>query len=597
MIQRHWTWPVAFTMAALLLQSVATAANDVPAPRTEQTHPLRPENSRNIHAALFVLQETSDETPFEEEPPVAPMPEAAGKEVSTTDAGEVSLQADAAPPSVGRSIPAPPVMDDAVLLDTGEPMPEPAAGLQQGIGSTATKPTRRLRRGCGPTCDYEGDCGGCGEEDSCGSGRIFSKLRRNRASCGEFDVCEVPRGPTDGCDVGCLDTCETGCFDGCGIGRFGFAGGRRNTPWLTVGGWIDQGITYNADSPTDRFNGPVTFNDRDREYQMNQVDLFVEREADTGGYGWDIGGRFDVLYGTDGRFTVANGLEDNWNDRRFYWLSVPQAYVDVAVNDLNVRLGHFYTIIGYEVVPAPQNFFYSHAYTMQYGEPFTHTGVLASLPLGDQLTASAGVHRGWDNWEDNNEEMNFLGGLNWTSHDGRTSAAFAIDTGAYDDAGLYNRTMYSVVLTRQINDRLVYVIQHDYGFDNNGSVVERQGVQHDAEWYGINQYLFYEVDSRLSLGMRVEWFRDDDGTRVGGLGAPNGWTGGPDLAANQIGFAGDFFAITGGLNWKPYDNLVVRPEVRWDWYNGPRSAAGELPYDSGEKDSQFTLAADVYFTF
>lgn len=47
-------------------------------------------------------------------------------------------------------------------------------------------------------------------------------------------------------------------------------------------------------------------------------------------------------------------------------------------NGIDVKIGHFYTIIGYEVVTAPDNFFITKPYTMQYGEPFTHTGVLAS---------------------------------------------------------------------------------------------------------------------------------------------------------------------------------------------------------------------------
>jgi len=40
---------------------------------------------------------------------------------------------------------------------------------------------------------------------------------------------------------------------------------------------------------------------------------------------------------------------------------------------LTVRMGHFYTILGYETVTAPKNFFYSHAaptgtsYRLVYG--------------------------------------------------------------------------------------------------------------------------------------------------------------------------------------------------------------------------------------
>ena len=56
---------------------------------------------------------------------------------------------------------------------------------------------------------------------------------------------------------------------------------------------------------------------------------------------------------------------------------------------LNVKAGHFYTPIGYESVPAPDNFFYTHAYTMQYGEPFTHTGLLGNYKVNPNWSVLA----------------------------------------------------------------------------------------------------------------------------------------------------------------------------------------------------------------
>ena len=58
---------------------------------------------------------------------------------------------------------------------------------------------------------------------------------------------------------------------------------------------------------------------------------------------------------------------------------MPQLYAEIAYNDLKVKVGHFYTPIGYEVVQVPQNFFYSHSYSHTFGEPFTHTGFLGRL--------------------------------------------------------------------------------------------------------------------------------------------------------------------------------------------------------------------------
>ncbi len=94
----------------------------------------------------------------------------------------------------------------------------------------------------------------------------------------------------------------------------------------------------------------------------------------------------------DYRFTIARGL-DAEDDFTASGTATPvlrsgdAAGVrrSSATTTCGLKVGHFYTIIGYEVVTAPDNFFYTHAYTMQYGEPFTHTGVLATYNANDQL--------------------------------------------------------------------------------------------------------------------------------------------------------------------------------------------------------------------
>ena len=56
---------------------------------------------------------------------------------------------------------------------------------------------------------------------------------------------------------------------------------------------------------------------------------------------------------------------------------MPQLYADFARGGVNLRFGHFYSILGYEQVPAIGNFFYTHSFSMQFS-PFTFTGFLGS---------------------------------------------------------------------------------------------------------------------------------------------------------------------------------------------------------------------------
>ncbi len=359
---------------------------------------------------------------------------------------------------------------------------------------------------------------------------------------------------------------------------------------ITLGGWTEVGISVVANNPADRFNGVVTFNDRDGEGQLNQQWFYLDRQVDTGGYGWGWGGHVDFVYGTDAYFTqCTDGLEANWDqEERFYQAALPQFYLDVAYNDLTIRIGHFFTIIGYEVVPAPENFFYSHAYAKQYGEPFTHTGILGFYDLSDQWRIIGGLQRGWNQFDDTDghDSLGFLGGVNWTSASERFELAFAIT--ATEQGVDVDRTMYSIVGTTHVTDYLTWVIQHDYG-QNNAPRVGKE------EWYGVNNYLFYELNDRWDVGLRFEWFRDDQGSRVTGIRPTNALAPNGVLPAGAF-FPGDFYEVTLGLNWKPRQNIILRPEVRWDWYDAI-GTVNPLPYDSGDRASQFMFGCDLIVTY
>jgi hypothetical protein len=245
--------------------------------------------------------------------------------------------------------------------------------------------------------------------------------------------------------------------------------------------------------------------------------------------------------------------------------------------------------MGYEGVAANKNFFYSHAYTMQYAEPFTHTGGLMSWS-GDRLTVHAGMVNGWDKTDAVTDKMAFLGGVTYTPDSERYSLTMTVISGEEDGTtpavappATSPRHAYSLVFDYHISSRLEYVFQHDYGRQHDALALNV-----DAEWYGINQYLFYTLNDCWKFGARFEWFRDDDGTRLNNMFIRNGGLGIP--AASM---AGNYYNVTAGANWTPRENIVVRPEVRWDWSDGTIAS----PYDDLSSDSQFTAAIDAIITF
>ncbi len=380
---------------------------------------------------------------------------------------------------------------------------------------------------------------------------------------------------------------------------------------FTAGAWANAGITYNATDPADNFNGPVTFGDRSAEPQLNQLNAYIQRAVATEGSAWDFGARFDVMFGTDAAFTQAygaySGNNPGWDldllrdctgytkcsgNNRFYGLAVPQAYLETYVpigNGLNLKIGHFYTPIGYETVPAPDNFFYSHAYTMQFGEPFTHTGFMGNYAFNSNWSVMAGAVTGsetggWDgNFDAQLGNWSGLMGVTFTADNG-TSLNIAGTYGSVSETNSADWAMYSVVLKHNFNEKTHLVLQHDHGFADN--VLAGGG---NAEWYGINSHLYYDVRDDLTVGIRGEWFRDQNGFRVWAPGRPFDPTG--------TAIAASYYELTAGITWKPKTWLSIRPNVRYDWVEDTTAVAGALPFDGKNQDNQFLFSTDVTVKF
>jgi hypothetical protein len=104
------------------------------------------------------------------------------------------------------------------------------------------------------------------------------------------------------------------------------------------------------------------------------------------------------------------------------------------------------------------------------------------------------------------------------------------------------------------------------------------------------------VNDSLRAGLRGEWFHDDEGFQVAPVGFGNRALAPTGIGVPQ-GTGASYYAITAGLNWKPYTWLVVRPEVRYDWAD-LSAAPGRLePFDGGTDEEQLLFATDFVLTF
>jgi hypothetical protein len=349
---------------------------------------------------------------------------------------------------------------------------------------------------------------------------------------------------------------------------------------ITIGGWLEGGIYGNQwGNP---YNGPVGLRGIGDGFTSDQNWFYAERKTDTKEKDWDIGGRVDYLFGVDGPQTQSFGDQTwdyGWNTSSQYGWAMPQLYGEVAYKSVKVKVGHFYTPIGYEVVQAPQNFFYSHSYSHTYGEPFTHTGALASYERNEKTTWYGGWVNGWDEgFEGKDKGSMFLGGFSSKLSE-KTTFAWYVSAGKLGDgsafAGAASGDLYynCFIITQKLSEKLTYVLEHDLGSNyavNTGSV--------NNQWYEINNYLIYKLNDRWSFAGRAEWFQDPQGARV------------------SADSPGNYFAVTAGFNYKPHANVTIRPELRYDWFNGFAGTTAQ-PFNDGTASTQLSGGFDAIFTF
>jgi len=112
------------------------------------------------------------------------------------------------------------------------------------------------------------------------------------------------------------------------------------------------------------------------------------------------------------------------------------------------------------------------------------------------------------------------------------------------------------------------VFETDY-VTTNGFLDDPDFDAHDVS--AVN-YLFYSLNDCWKAGGRIEWWKSNTVT----------------------GESQSFYELTGGVNYKAHANLVIRPEIRYNWTPGNEAAEAAL----GTPDFNNTVfAIDAIVTF
>ena len=164
-------------------------------------------------------------------------------------------------------------------------------------------------------------------------------------------------------------------------------------------GWLDPTLNFSTSSNS---NAPEANDVYSNRFELNQAVLYAERLPDSVQQDHvDWGYHLTALYGTDYRYTTAKGYGASQllNDHRQYGFDPTLEYLDIYIpqvaQGMNLRLGRFISVPGIEAQLAPNNYIFSHSLLYAI-DPFTDTGLMATVKLNDQWLIQLGITVGHD---------------------------------------------------------------------------------------------------------------------------------------------------------------------------------------------------------
>jgi hypothetical protein len=252
-----------------------------------------------------------------------------------------------------------------------------------------------------------------------------------------------------------------------------------------------------------------------------------------GGEGYAAGYNVEFLLGqraSDFEGNDKNGSEDFLIKNANIGMSLPVG------NGIDLTLGLFDTITGYEVEASASNPNVSRSYGFAI-EPFTHTGLLASTAITDNVSVSLGLANQFDSTGPDN--------LGSTAADGHFGYLAGLEITAPDSLGpLSGSTLYVGITEGADDDKEILYVGASIptpieGLSLGVAYDDREDPTGDAEATAV--YATYGLSDTMNLALRYDTLEDD----------------------GFLGQQGDTkSALTATLGVALFDNVVTRIEYR-----------------------------------
>jgi hypothetical protein len=371
-----------------------------------------------------------------------------------------------------------------------------------------------------------------------------------------------------------------------------------NTVMTTVAstvlsGFVDTSMqwnpgTGNANNPQYSFGGESKADG----FNLNVVQLSLHRPLDYE-TDWGSGYRVDLWAGPDANRLFTQSIDaESLSD-----FAIRQAYVNLRVpvgNGLELKVGVFDTIIGYESVASPSN----PNFTRSYGqtiEPQTHTGLLASYRLNDQVSFAAGIANTFGpvinsrahgpNIGDTMKAESYktyMGSVALTAPEsfgflaGSTLYAGVVSgfSESYDEnvTSYYTgATIATPVTGLRFGAAWDYLDVHNLDFGSEDGVA----------WVGA-LYASYQATEKLSFHGRGEYLDDQAGFFYYEFGPLAG-----------TGYR--LWAFTATVQYDLWENVLTRLEARWDHSDSGDRVFGGV--DEPNRKNAYMIAANFVYTF
>jgi hypothetical protein len=333
---------------------------------------------------------------------------------------------------------------------------------------------------------------------------------------------------------------------------------------IQVNGFVDTTFNWNFNDPkAPRENRLRIFDRPANTFSLNLVEISLEKKAaelNSAGF------RLDLDAGRDVPFFRAAGFDAGDFDLKQAFV----AYKAPLGEGLTVTFGKFVTLLGAEVIEAPNNFNISRSFLFGFAIPFTHTGMLLNYPVTDIVDLTVGVVNGWDNLDDNNNAKTGIGRVGFNIADNLTIGLAGIYGAEQADRDGPKRWVIDFVTTFKPLEPLTLVLNYDYGREEEAVVLDT-GLS-DGEWQGVELIGQYAFTEKFAVAVRGEFFSDNDGARTGR--------------------AQDLWETTLTLSYKWVKHFETRLEYRHD-----QSNVESFDRDGKPTNSQDTLATEFIFRF